>query len=189
MKTLIINGSPRKNGETAQLTRYIADRLEGEVKEVFTYQADVRPCVDCRYCFDHPTCCVKDEMQEIYEWIRDCDNILFASPIYFSELTGSFLSLMSRFQPYFCSRILRREAPDMKAKTAAVVVMFGGVPRDLKKPYDTAKGLLDLINCRKVLPIVFGDHTDDVPALEQVKTMEGAAAIIEAFNSTHRSYL
>ena len=181
-KTLIINGSPRKKGETSQTTAWIRERLEGEVREIFTYDAKFRPCVDCRYCFDHPTCCVKDEMQEIYEYLLDCDNILIASPIYFSELTGSFLNLASRFQPYFCGKYIRHEASPLKPKTGAVLVMFGGKPLDPVKPYDTGSKLLQLLNAQDILPLVYGDHTDDTPALDQEKVLEGAAQIVAAFN-------
>lgn len=182
-KTLIINGSPRKKGETAQTTAWIRERLEGEVLEIFTYDAKVRPCVDCRYCFDHPTCCVKDEMQEIYEYLTDCDNILIASPIYFSELTGSLLNLASRLQPYFCSKFVRHEASPLKPKKGAVLVMFGGNARDLDKPYDTGSELLRLLNCTEILPLIYGDHTDDTPALAQEKVLEGAAELVKHFNN------
>ena len=182
-RTLIINGSPRKKGETSKVTAWIREHLEGEAKEVFTYDADVHPCVDCRYCFDHPSCCRKDEMEEIYAYLQDCDHILFASPIYFSELTGSFLNLASRFQPYFCGKFLRHEESPLSKKKGAVLVMFGGSARDTEKPYDTARGLLELLNCREILPLVYGDHTDDIPALEQEKVLKGAAAIAAAFNA------
>lgn len=164
------------------MTAWIREHLEGEVKEVFSYHAEVKPCVDCRYCFDHPDCCVKDEMQEIYDYLKDCDNVLFASPIYFSELTGSFLSLISRFQPYFCGKYLRREPSPLKEKRGGVMVVFGGNPLDTAKPYDTGRRLLELIHCQEVFPLVYGDHTDDIPALEQEKTMEGLRGLADFFN-------
>lgn len=178
MKTLIINGSPRKKGETSQMTAWVREHMSGEVKEVFTYRADVKPCVDCRYCFDHPGCCVEDEMQEIYEYLVDCDNVLFASPIYFSELTGSFLSLISRFQPYFCGKFLRREPSPLKAKKGGVIVAFGGRPLDTEKPYDTGRKLLELIHCEEIAPLIYADHTDDTPAMEQEKVLTGLKELV-----------
>ena len=53
MKTLIFNGSPRKNGETAYMIRTLQKNLGGEFKVVNAYRADIRPCIDCRWCFDH----------------------------------------------------------------------------------------------------------------------------------------
>ena len=53
MKTLIFNGSPRKNGETAYMIRTLQENLGGDFKVVNAYRADIRPCIDCRWCFDH----------------------------------------------------------------------------------------------------------------------------------------
>lgn len=48
MKTLIFNGSPRKNGETAYMIRTLQENLGGDFKVVNAYGADIRPCIDCR---------------------------------------------------------------------------------------------------------------------------------------------
>ena len=80
MKTLILNGSPRVNGDTASLIRTVTEGLLGEHKVLDTYRCDISPCVDCRYCREHPGCAIQDEMQEIYDYIQQCDNILIASP-------------------------------------------------------------------------------------------------------------
>ncbi|MDD6213291.1 MAG: flavodoxin family protein [Clostridiales bacterium] len=181
-KTLIIHGSPRKNGETAKMVNWIAQRLEGEVRMVSSYRADIHPCVDCRYCWKHPGCCRKDEMQEIYSYLEECDNLLFASPIYFSELTGSFLNLASRFQPYFCSKFYRKETPSMKEKKGALVIAYGGEARDWEKPYSTASMLFELLQTKEILPLVRAEHTDEILALEQPETVRGLEKIVEAFN-------
>ena len=47
MKTLILNGSPRVNGDTASLIKELTKKLPGEYKIVNAYQCDVSPCVDC----------------------------------------------------------------------------------------------------------------------------------------------
>jgi len=52
-------------------------------------------------------------MQEIYKYIEECDNILIASPLYFSELTGKLLVVGSRLQTYFCARFFRKQFGEM----------------------------------------------------------------------------
>ena len=107
MKTLIFNGSPRKNGDTSQLLQKFCAGLDGEYRIVRAYDGAIKPCVDCRYCWEHPGCAIKDGMTEIYDWIADCDNVVIASPVYFSELTGPLLSVLSRVQTLFCGRFFR----------------------------------------------------------------------------------
>lgn len=107
MKTLVINGSPRPNGDTASLIRRLTEGLAGEYKEVAAYRCQISPCIDCRFCKDHSGCAIQDEMQEIYSYIQECDSIVIASPIYFSEVTGRVLDVGIRLQTYFCARFYR----------------------------------------------------------------------------------
>ena len=102
MKTLILNGSPRVHGDTVSLINLLIKSLYGEYLVVDAYKSNISPCRDCRYCWENPGCAIKDEMQVIYSYIEDCDNIVIASPLYFSELTGKLLDLGSRLQTYFC---------------------------------------------------------------------------------------
>ena len=92
MKTLIFIGSPRKKGNSSTLAEELARQLEGEVKIIRAYDCNVKPCIDCRFCWKNNGCAVKDGMQEIYEDIQDSDNIVIASPTYFSELSGQLLA-------------------------------------------------------------------------------------------------
>lgn len=70
MKTLIINGSPRKNGDTKTLINEMMTVLNGEVMVIDTYDNDIKPCMDCRYCWEHSGCSIQDGMQEVYSYIE-----------------------------------------------------------------------------------------------------------------------
>lgn len=47
MKTLILNGSPRSNGDTASLLNVITQNITGEYRIVNAYGCDISPCIDC----------------------------------------------------------------------------------------------------------------------------------------------
>ena len=64
MKTLILNGSPRIMGDTAQLVKNITDNIAGEYRIVDAYRCNISPCIDCRCCWEEQGCAIKDEMQE-----------------------------------------------------------------------------------------------------------------------------
>ena len=81
-KTLIFNGSPRKKGDTAALIRALTEDLAGQYRVVDCYRADISPCIDCRSCRRVKKCVLPDDMQEVYAYIEECDNIVIASPIY-----------------------------------------------------------------------------------------------------------
>ena len=65
MKTLIFDGSPRKNGDTTALLSAFLEGLDGEYTVIRAYeQREISPCMDCRACWKQPGCVIRD--QELY---------------------------------------------------------------------------------------------------------------------------
>ena len=124
---------------------------------------------------------INDEMQEIYDYIQISDNILIASPIYFSELTGKLLDVGSRLQTYFCATFFRKEKPIAKSKKGAVVLVGGG-DGNMRKPYETACTLLHHMNCYNIHDVVFSHNTNVRPAIEDEQVLNGIHSIIDFFN-------
>lgn len=126
MKILILTGSPRKKGHTAQLTEYLAARLQGEVEILsLDHRTDITPCRDCRYCFTHSACCLEDPMQEIYQKLDGADRIVFAAPVYFYNIPGSMKAVLDRLQVYWAA-VVRGDKPAMNKKGGMILV--GGAP-------------------------------------------------------------
>ena len=170
MQTLIINGSPRPRGDTAQLVSRLADSVCGEVKIVAVYRADISPCIDCRYCWEKEGCPINDGMQSVYEYIKICNNIVIASPVYFSELTGKTLDFGSRLQTFFCSRFFRKTEPQIAPKKGGIILVGGG-DGAMDKAEDTAKILLSHMNCRYLFPTVSYHNTNASPAISDAETL------------------
>lgn len=159
----------------------IRENIKGEYKLVNAYRCDISPCVDCRYCWENTGCAIQDEMQEIYDYIQECDNIILASPIYFSELTGKLLDVASRLQTYFSAKILRKEIHIAKPKKGAIILVCGG-GAGTDKACDTAEMLLHLMNCSEIHEPVFCKNTDEIPAIENGQAVAGVKDIIKFFN-------
>ena len=58
MKTLILNGSPREQGDTIALIEKIIQGLQGEYHIVNAYRCNILPCIDCRYCWKIDGCLI-----------------------------------------------------------------------------------------------------------------------------------
>lgn len=181
MKTLIFNGSPRKNGDTVSLINKLIESLKGEYRVVNAYDCNIKPCNDCRFCWNNKGCCINDGMQEVYEYITECDNILIASPIYISELTGPLLSVGSRLQTYFCAKFFRKERPIEKEKKGAVILVGGG-DGNFETPYQTACFLLRKMNSIDVFPLVLSHNTNLIPAANDELALSGVRNIADFFN-------
>lgn len=183
MKTLIFNGSPRKNGDTAALIRILAGNLKGEVEVVETASANIRPCRDCRKCWKEPGCSIKDKMRGVYGSIEAADNIVIASPIWFSELSAPLLTVLSRLQTYWCARFFRKEEPIKKPKRGAVILVGGG-DGSSERAFETAKVLLHQMNVVDLFPPIVSHNTNTVPAEKDPAAISGlgvAAAFLNAF--------
>lgn len=170
MKTLIINGSPRKNGDTAALIDELTKHLAGEIR-VISCHDNISPCIDCRCCWTHAGCAVKDGMQEIYEYLIDCDNVVLASPIWFSSLSGPVLNLTSRFQTYFSAKRFRNEAVYRKPKKGLILLVGGHAGTEIH-PLETARMILRTAGCVKEdIASVVSMNTDEVPAKEDFSAL------------------
>lgn len=99
MKVLIINGSPRKGGNTAIAVAEIAKILKQERIEVIDYQIgvkDIRGCTACNYCRLNGQCVFNDEVRELASIFEQVDGVVIASPVYFASANGSLISLLDR---------------------------------------------------------------------------------------------
>lgn len=154
MKTVIFNGSPRKQGATAAVISYLRNHLPGEIIQADSYSADISPCIDCRFCKMHATCSIPDGMQELYRHITEADVLVIASPIYFGQLTGSLLSLASRFQ-YFWTNPARITS---KQRVGGILLTDGGMGV-CQDAFAMGKRLLHLLGVQEI-QTVFHSGTD-----------------------------
>ena len=85
MKTLILNGSPRKSGDTTALICALTGHLQGEYRIIDCHFTNIAPCMDCRCCREKLSCPINDKVQEIYDYLSDCDNLILASPVHYAD--------------------------------------------------------------------------------------------------------
>lgn len=180
MKTLIFNGSPRKNGNTASIIAELVKRLDGETTIIRAYDCAVKPCIDCRYCWENAGCAIKDDMQDIYAAIDESDNIVIASPINFSILSGQLLAVLSRLQTYWCAKYKRKEEPNKKKKRGGIILVRGGEGK-LTRGIQTAEVLLRDMNAETV-GIVLADNSDTVAYAARNDVMEGIRKLADELN-------
>ena len=110
MKTLAINGSPRRNGNTAILLNKTLEGAASAGSETeFIHLNDnlYHGCVSCFGCKkiggkSYGKCALNDNLTPILKKVEEADAIVFGSPIYFGRETGHMLSFFERlFFQYF----------------------------------------------------------------------------------------
>lgn len=105
-RVFTINGSPRKDYNTAQLLKAFADgareaNSEVEVTEVNLYDLHFTGCRECYACklrggksYGH--CGFHDDITELLHQVAYADVVAFGSPIYFSEITAQLRGFLER---------------------------------------------------------------------------------------------
>ena len=101
MKIVILNGSPRKGGNTAALVKAFTEGAESKGHSVIQFPVgtmNIRGCIACEACRKSGSgkCVQQDEMQQVYPDAADADMIVLASPVYFWSFTGQMQSAISR---------------------------------------------------------------------------------------------
>jgi multimeric flavodoxin WrbA len=181
MKTLIINGSPRKNGDTTTLINEMLKYLNGETKIVNTYYDNISPCIDCRYCWYNDGCSINDEMQDIYELFDQVDNVIIASPLHFSELTGRLLCFASRLQRFYAYKYIQNNTEFKLKKKNGILIITGGGDGNPELAIASAGIILRQINA-ELIGKVFSLQTDTIPAKEDVNALRKARELALQLN-------
>ncbi len=180
MKTLIFNGSPRKKGDTVFLIEKLKEALDGEVLVIDTHDSSIKACTDCRYCWKKTGCSIPDEMQDVYAYIKECDNIVIASPIYFGELTGTLIAVCSRLQTFYATKRFLK-INQIPGKKKGGIILCGGGEGAPEKAQSTAKMLLREMNA-ELVGVVRALHTDATPSSEDQTALRELADLAASLN-------
>ena len=102
MKILVLNGSPRPNGDTAGMVKAFRQAAEehGHLVKAFNVcSMTIKGCLACEYCHGkgHGQCIQKDDMQSIYAELKDTEMLVLASPIYYHGISGQLKCVIDRF--------------------------------------------------------------------------------------------
>lgn len=98
MKVLAIYGSPRKEGNTAQMMDAALSVFpeESEIHKLFLGQLNFSACGPCRECKTKGYCVINDDMQTVYDEMIWADIILIGSPTQFSDVSSDIKKMMER---------------------------------------------------------------------------------------------
>lgn len=99
MNVLMINGSPRGNGNTAIALREMKNVFaqEGiEVTELNVGAKAVRGCIACNKCAELGKCVFDDAVNEAAPLLAKADGVVVASPVYYASANGNLISFLDR---------------------------------------------------------------------------------------------
>ena len=99
MKVLILNGSPRANGNTALAIKEMENvfKAEGvEFETIVVGNKNIRGCIACGKCSEIGKCVFDDEVNEIAKKFEEEDGLVLASPVYYASANATLMALLAR---------------------------------------------------------------------------------------------
>ena len=128
MKVLMINGSPRKDGNCARLLSEAQKVLEEAGVMVVRYDVgtkDIRGCVACGGCAQKGECVLGGDLPMLARELEASDGMIVASPVYYASPNGSVMSLLDRlFMSADCDLRMKVGASFAVARRAGTVATF-----------------------------------------------------------------
>jgi multimeric flavodoxin WrbA len=99
MKVLILNGSPRPNGNTSIAVREMETVFQEGGVEVETVQIgnkDVRGCIACLSCAKTGKCVFDDIVNELAPKFEAADGLVVATPVYYASANATLVACLDR---------------------------------------------------------------------------------------------
>ena len=99
MKVLIINGSPRVDGNTSIAVDEVAKTFEAEGIETEIIQIgnkDVRGCIACGNCAESGKCVFDDVVNELASKFEEAEGLVIASPVYYASANATLIACLDR---------------------------------------------------------------------------------------------
>lgn len=99
MKVLILNGSPRVNGNTTiavneMVKIFDSEGVESEVVQIGN--KDIRGCVACGSCFENGKCVINDVVNELALKFEEADGLVVATPVYYASANATLIACLDR---------------------------------------------------------------------------------------------
>lgn len=141
MKVLIINGSPRKGGNTSLALDQMINVFESygvETRYVQVGNMNIRGCLACGACHSgRDNCVIDDVVNELALDLAECDGVVVASPVYYASANATLIALLDRL--FYSSKCDKR----MKVGASVAVARRGGCSAtfDQLNKYFTISGM------------------------------------------------
>ena len=124
MKVLMINGSPKANGNTSIALRemekvFVQEDVKVELLHIGNQ--DIRGCIACGGCAEKGRCVFDDAVNEAAAKLKDCDGLVVGSPVYYASANATLVAFLTRL--FYSSSFDKT----MKVGAAVAVARRGGL--------------------------------------------------------------
>ena len=172
MKVLMINGSPRPNGNTSialgEMEKiFAAEGIETEIIQIGS--KPIRGCIGCGKCAETGKCVFDDAVNEIASKFEACDGLVVGSPVYYASANATLVAFLTRL---FYSTPFDKT---MKVGAAVAVARRGGLSAtfDELNKFFTISGMpvASSQSWNSIHGRAAGEATQDAEGLQTMRTL------------------
>ncbi|HHW46646.1 MAG TPA: flavodoxin family protein [Clostridiales bacterium] len=147
--TLVIFGSPHRNGFTAKLLNQFLQKQNITRYSIFyCYDEAPMPCNDCGAC-KLQSGCVLPDLKGFYQQFEQSDIVIFATPVYNASFPAPLKSLIDRLQVYYNARFFRGLRPPIsKPKQVFILLTCGKATDPTELILAQIKPVFTVTNCK-----------------------------------------
>ena len=141
MKVLLINGSPKANGNTALALQQMTDIFKAnniDIDYVQVGNMNIRGCTACGACHNgRENCVIDDIVNQLAPMFKECDGMVVASPVYYASANATLVACLDRL--FYSTNFDKR----MKVGASVAVARRGGCSAtfDQLNKYFTISGM------------------------------------------------
>lgn len=137
MKILVLNGSPRANGNTESMIGAFAEgarESRHEVTVIPICKKRIAGCTACEYCHTkgEGRCIQQDDMLEIYPVLQETEMLVLASPVYYHSFTGQLQCAINRIYALDKPKKLKKAALILSSESDGV---YSGAIYEYRKSF------------------------------------------------------
>ncbi len=172
-QVLIIGTSPRKNGNSNRLAEEFkkgAESAGNEVEMVYLYDKKIGFCHGCLACQKTKKCVIKDDANEIVEKMKTADVIVWATPVYYYEMSGQMKTMIDRSNPLFSDEYSFRDIYLLATAADSGEYAMDGAIKGLQGWIDCYEGT-NLKGIVKGLGVTNAGEIENSPALKEAYEM------------------
>ena len=166
MKVILLNGSPKINGNTFIALNEVSKSLNAEgidTEIVHVGSKPIRGCLACGQCNNLKECVTRDIVNEVLAKFKDADGLIVGSPVYYASPAGTLISFLDRL--FFSAKFDKT----MKVGASVAVARRGGTTAT----FDVLNKYFTISN----MPIVSSNYWNNVHGAAPGEAKEDAEGL------------
>lgn len=186
MRVMILNGSPRKDWNTAMLLKEVqrgAESVGSETEYIDLYDLNYTGCRSCMACkrkgVERCKCFWRDDLSPVLERIFSSDALFIGSPIYLGDITSQVHALIERL--HFCALSYDDYSNYFTGKVnVGIVLTMNALPAFYEQAYQRrAKELTDLFSS-------LNGTVELLPCCDTLQVRDYSKFNMAAFDAEHK---